>query len=277
MSGVVAVGIAIFTWWFATGVVMILARQGERHAGMVMALVTIAALGGLAALALTRDSLTAVSAYIGFFGALMLWAWHETAFLLGLVTGPRRVGLEQSPIEKSRFRAAFRTVRDHELALAATILFLGLLLGGAANQAGLWTFILLWGMRLSTKVNIFLGAPHAVNELLPHRLSYLETYFRTDRLSRVFWISLTGCTVVLLSLIGAAAWANSEYGQIVASLLAAFTGLALLEHLFLVLPVKDSALWHWAARLCPAKLEKTNKTANMPDKPEDSCPKTAGA
>ncbi|MTH98788.1 putative photosynthetic complex assembly protein PuhE [Roseibium sp. RKSG952] len=277
MSGLIAVGVAILVWWFATGAVLILARQGGHRAGMSMAIVSVLALGGVAVLMGTADQQTVQGTYLAFFAALAVWAWHETAFLLGVITGPRRVGLDHVPRERSRFRAAFRAVRDHEYALAATALLLVFLLADAANKTGLWTFLLLWGMRLSTKVNIFLGAPHAVNDLLPHRLSYLETYFRTDRLSRVFWISLTACTVILLTLAGAAFLALSDDVRVMWSLLSAFAGLALIEHLFLVLPVRDSVLWHWAARLCPARPDNDIRTAKPPEKPEDSCPKTAGA
>jgi hypothetical protein len=39
------------------------------------------------------------------------------------------------------------------------------------------------------------------------------------------------------------------------TLLASFAALALIEHLFLVLPVRDSALWGWA-------MEKANKVSS---------------
>jgi putative photosynthetic complex assembly protein 2 len=248
-----AVLIAIASWWFFTGVVIALARQGKPRFRMVMAVVTAVAIAGMAGLYLTRDSVTAAGAYSAFFSALALWTWHETAFLLGLVTGPRRIGFDQAPREKTRFRAAFLAVRDHELALALTAALMVFLMHDAANLSGLFTFLLMWIMRISTKLNIFLGARHAVSDMLPDRLSYLKSYFRTDKTSRWFWFSFAASTAVFASLIAAVALAATGHGAIMWSLLAAFAGLALLEHMFLVLPVRDSVLWSWAIALCPVK------------------------
>jgi putative photosynthetic complex assembly protein 2 len=159
----------------------------------------------------TADSTTAVSAYLAFFSALALWAWHETTFLIGLVTGPRRVAAGEAPREKTRFRAAFLTVRDHEIALFATVLGLLWLMSGAANTTGLLTFCLLWVMRISTKLNIYLGARHAISDMLPDRLSYLKSYFRTDRTSGWFYVSLCGSAVLLAWLVAAAAAAATDH------------------------------------------------------------------
>jgi putative photosynthetic complex assembly protein 2 len=149
------------------------------------------------------------SAYIAFFSALALWAWHETTFLIGLLTGPRRVEASQAPLETSRFRAAFLTVRDHELALAATVMALAWFIAGAENTTGLLTFALMWVMRISTKLNIYLGARHAISEMLPDRLSYLKSYFRTDRTSGWFYVSLSASAMLLGWLSHAAATALS--------------------------------------------------------------------
>jgi putative photosynthetic complex assembly protein 2 len=138
-------------------------------------------------------------------------------------------------------------VRDHEIALFATVLGLLWLMSGPENTTGLLTFCLLWVMRISTKLNIYLGARHAISDMLPDRLSYLKSYFRTDRTSGWFYVSLCGSAVFWDG------WwrrrnsgCNRSYGR-KWTLLACFAALALLEHLFLVLPVRDSALWAWAA------------------------------
>lgn len=254
MTFLTAVLVASAAWWIATGLVIALARAGGRRFGTVMGLVTGVALAGVAGLVATRSEVTTASAYIAFFSALALWAWHETTFLIGLVTGPRRIEARQAPLEKTRFRAAFLTVRDHELALLASVLALLWLMAGAENTTGLLTFVLLWVMRISTKLNIYLGARHAISDMLPDRLSYLKSYFRTDRTSRWFYVSLTASAALLAWLVIAAATAATDHDSVKWSLLASFAALALIEHLFLVLPVRDSALWAWA-------MEKRTKTS----------------
>lgn len=246
MTALAAVLTAALSWWLATGIVIALARAGEARFGMVMAFMTALAGAGILGLFLTADEVTAASAYHAFFAALLLWAWHETAFLLGIVTGPRRIEAGAEPRARSRFHGAFQTVRDHELALAATAVCMIALMAGSANKAGLYTFLILWVMRISTKLNIYLGARHAISDMLPVRLAYLKSYFRTDRTSRWFWVSLGGVALLFIGLTHLAASAPHSHDTVKWSLIASFAGLALIEHLFLVLPVRDSALWAWA-------------------------------
>jgi putative photosynthetic complex assembly protein 2 len=246
MTFLSAVLIASLAWWVATGLVLGLARAGGRRFKTVMALASGVALLGMGGMIATADISTPASAYLAFFSALALWAWHETTFLIGLVTGPRRVAAGEAPRESSRFRAAFLTVRDHEIALFATVLALFWLMNDAVNTTGLLTFCLLWVMRISTKLNIYLGARHAISDMLPDRLSYLKSYFRTDRTSGWFYVSLCGSAVLLAWLVAAAATATTDHAAVKWTLLASFAALALIEHLFLVLPVRDSALWGWA-------------------------------
>ncbi len=256
MTVLIAIIAAICIWWFATGAVIALAQQGSSHAGAVMAMVTAIAIAALFGLHESLSMQSIAGTYLGFVSAIGLWAWHETSFLLGLITGPSRVELSDAPARKSRFQAAFLTVRDHEIALALTAALLLWFMYGGANLTGLLTFLLLWVMRISTKINIFLGAEHAISDMLPARLDYLKTYFRTDRTSRWFWVSLGACTVLLGAMIAAATAASEQHVILMWSLLATFCGLALIEHLFLVLPLRESALWHWAVRVCPAKSDK---------------------
>lgn len=263
MTTTIAVISAIFIWWFATGAVIALARLGTKFPGTVMAIVTSIAMAGLYGLLVSQSMAGTAGTYLGFGSALALWAWHETTFLLGLITGPRRVALSQEPVQKSRFRAAFLTVRDHEIALALTALLLLVFLHDGGNLTGLLTFLLLWVMRISTKLNIYLGAEHAISDMLPDRLAYLKTYFRTDRTSRWFYASLAFNIAVLVVLVSLAVQTPAEPERVMWSLLATFCALALVEHLFLVLPVRDSALWAWAIRMCPVKSPATNITHSI--------------
>ena len=48
---------------------------------------------------------------------------------------------------------------------------------GGANQTGWWTYIVLWSMRLSAKLNLFLGVHNLSESFLPTHLRYLQTYF----------------------------------------------------------------------------------------------------
>lgn len=244
MSALTAIIIAVSAWWISTGLVIMVVRGfGGRSVALMIS--SIVALFGLALLWEARHETTQLAIYKGFFGALALWAWHEVSFLTGLIVGPRRVGIAPEVEGAERFYKAFLAVRDHELALFGTGLLLVIVFAGYANPAGWLTYMLLWAMRLSTKLNVFLGAPNAVSEILPKHLSYLTSYFRTDRTHSIFIISVALATMLMT--IFAFNAAHAIGGQAVLwTLLATFAALALLEHLFLVLPVRDAALWWWA-------------------------------
>lgn len=244
MTILAAIIVAITAWWVSTGLVIMIVR-GLGGRSVALAVATCAAAGGLIAMWVSRDLFTQTGVYHGFFAALALWAWHEVTFLTGLIVGPRRQGIAVNVEGKARFRAAFMAIRDHELALFATGVVLVIVFAGYDNPTGWLTYCLLWAMRLSTKLNVFLGAPNAVSEILPDRLSYLTSYFRTDRTHSIFIVSVALITTMMTAFAYFAAQSTGA-DAVLWTLLATFAGLALLEHLFLVLPIRDAALWWWA-------------------------------
>ena len=242
----VAVVFAIFIWWFSTGAVFLLARRSENHEWHVAFGATAAALLALVGLYVSARMDTVAGAYIAFGSALTIWAWHEVMFLLGFIAGPRRLSATKGVAGAERFREAFATVRDHELAIAATAVLVVVLTTGATNTVGLWTFVLLWVMRVSAKLSIYLGARHSLSEMMPTRQKYLTTYFRTDRTTPFLpvMIVLALAVFVWLCTLGTAAVAPQSVGI---ALIATLLGLAIIEHIFLLLPLPDSILWLWAA------------------------------
>jgi putative photosynthetic complex assembly protein 2 len=110
-------------------------------------------------------------------------------------------------------------------------------------------------MRLSAKLNIFLGVPNLAHEMLPPRLGYLKSYFRRRRFNFVFPLSVAlsvwgAFTVGGIAFSGTASGAEATGAMLLLSILL----LGLLEHFFMVLPIQDSALWRWAmtAHAAPA-------------------------
>jgi len=242
----IAVVFSIFIWWFSTGAVFLLARRCEGHAWRVAFGTTAIALLALVGLYVSARMDTVAGAYIAFGSALIIWAWHEVMFLLGFIAGPRRLSATRGASGAERFREAFATVRDHELAIAATAVLVVLLTMGATNTVGLWTFVLLWVMRVSAKLSIYLGARHSLSEMMPVRQKYLTTYFRTDRTTPFLpaMIVLALAVFVWLCSLGMTADTTQTVGI---ALIATLLGLAIIEHVFLLLPLPDSVLWLWAA------------------------------
>ncbi|WP_075217401.1 putative photosynthetic complex assembly protein PuhE [Mongoliimonas terrestris] len=244
-----AIGHALFLWWFGTGVVLYLDGLPPRTFRWTVLGATALLAAAVAALAATRDDVSLAATHVAFAAAVMVWAWNEVLFLTGLVTGPRRSRRPADDRGWRRFRHAAETILYHELLLAASAAGLALLLADSANRVGLWTFLTLWAMRLSTKLNIFLGVRNLGEAFLPDHLAYLASYFRRAPMNRLFPWSVIASSAALAALVAVAAAADTDPVDAVAlSLVATLLTLAILEHGFLVLPLDTATLWRWGFR-----------------------------
>ncbi|MEO0326075.1 MAG: putative photosynthetic complex assembly protein PuhE [Myxococcota bacterium] len=234
-------------WWLSTGLVLRLVWLGPRTHRRSLALMSVLSLGGLGAVAWSAQQPTVTGAYVSFAGALFVWAWHELTFLLGVITGPRRAPCPPDATGFRRFRLAAATLIHHELLLAASALAMVAATWGAPNLVAAKTFVALWALRLSAKLNVFLGVRSFADELVPQRLRYLLSYFRRDRLSPLMPASLLlAAGFAGLAFREAFAADASPFVAASETMVASLLLLGLLEHVFLTLPLPDAALWRWA-------------------------------
>jgi putative photosynthetic complex assembly protein 2 len=244
-----AIVFAVFLWWASTGAILFLDGLPRRTYLASIAVMSLLAMASLLALWLTRGSLGNGAVVVAFTAALCLWAWNEMAFLMGFVTGPRRVAATPGARGWRRFLESTATLITHELAIAATAALIWIITRGGDNLFGLWTFLVLWVMRLSTKINIFLGAPNVPEDFLPPHLGYLASYFRKRPMNGFFPISVTLATLAAAWLAHLAFGAGRSSGEVLGySLVAALTALAVLEHWLLFLPLPAQRLWAWSLK-----------------------------
>ncbi len=239
---------AILLWWFSTGAILFLDGLPRRTFGVSLAIGGVAALGSLLLLHQLRGATDTASAYLAFTAAIVIWGWNEMAFLMGVVTGPRRVPAQERLSGFARFREATATVIWHELAIAASGLAVLAATYGGANQTGAITFAVLWLMRLSAKINIFLGAPNVTVEFLPAHLAYLGSYFRKRAMNGFFPPAITAATLVGAWLAQQAGVATDVQERTGYALAAAMMALAVFEHWLLFIPVSTNWLWRWSLR-----------------------------
>ena len=236
----------VFLWWFSTGAILCLGRRPVRtFHGTMLALTALAALA-FVGLYWTAWLPTVGGAYAGFVCGLALWGWHEASLLLGYVTGSSRAPCPDGARGFRRFRLALATILHHEIAILLTMVAVVVATWDAPNQIGTLTFAVLWVMRISAKLNVFLGAPNVAEEFLPGRLAYLGTYFRRDEITAIFPVSITLSTIALGLLIERTALSTDPCTIVGLTFVATLLALAILEHWFLVLPLPDTALWGWA-------------------------------
>jgi putative photosynthetic complex assembly protein 2 len=222
-----------------------LPKRTFRWSILISSIVAALALYGLAHTALQSS---VVNAYCAFTCALLIWGWHELTFLTGWLTGPRKQA-GTATAGWSRFSQATAAVIWHELAiLTSGLLILGFT-WNAPNQIGLWTFLVLWAMRTSAKLNLFLGVRNLSEEFLPAHLTYMASYFRRLPMNAFFPISVTGASLFLVWMVIRTLQPGTSATEIVGLVLVStMLAMAILEHFLLVLPLPSTALWRWALR-----------------------------
>ena len=240
---------AVFLWWASTGVILYLDGRPRRTFKWTLLGATLLAVLGFVGLRVSSAFATPASAYCAFTCALLIWAWQEVAFLLGVVTGPRRVPCPPDATGWRRTVLAFQTVAHHELALLVLGAGVVAVTWNQPNATGLWTFAILWAMRQSAKLNVFLGVRNFSEEFLPDHLRYLQTYFRRARMNWLFPVVVAASTWLAVRIWQAAVAPDVDaFTATSLTFAAGLLSLAILEHAFLVLPVPATAMWSWGLR-----------------------------
>lgn len=236
----------LFLWWFSTGLILYLdglRRETFRWTMLGASTLLLAGLLGLHALAWDTG---VAAAWLGFICGVLCWAWIEVAFLTGLITGPNRSALPAGARGWSRLRAALGAILWHEIAILVLAVGIVAITWGAPNQVGTWTFLAFWVMRLSAKLNLYLGVRNLAEEFLPDHLRYLESFFLRRRMNLLFPVSvvagLVACGLLTTAALSSGATPHEKVGF---TILATLVALGLLEHLFMVLPMPTDALWRW--------------------------------
>jgi putative photosynthetic complex assembly protein 2 len=141
----------------------------------------------------------------------------------------------------------------HECASIALAAAVVALTWNEPNQIGTWTFMILWAMHLSAKLNVFLGVSNLNAEFLPVHLDFIRPFLTQKPMNLVFPLSVSISTVVTV-LVARHAFADDADPLQVAgfTFLATMLTLAILEHWFLVLPLPAARswneLWRWTLR-----------------------------
>jgi putative photosynthetic complex assembly protein 2 len=239
----------LFIWWFSTGAILYLDGLPRWTFRWSLLGATVLLAVALLGLSKTSNDTSVAGAYVAFMCGVIAWGWVEVSFLLGLITGSRRRACPLGAMGWRRFVYALEAILHHELAIIVLATLLVSVTWGGSNQVGTWTFLVLWVMRQSAKLNLFLGVRNLNEQFLPDHLSYMQSYFRRRRMNILFPFSVTAATVLAV-VIWERAW-SPEVGAtetIGLTFVGTLLTLAILEHWFLVLPVPAEALWSWGLR-----------------------------
>ncbi|MCF1502627.1 putative photosynthetic complex assembly protein PuhE [Afifella sp. H1R] len=240
---------ALFTWWFSTGAILYLDGLPRRTFRWSLAGATVLLGAAFYGLAVSSRDASVSGAFVAFTCGLTAWGWHEISFLMGYVTGPRKSLCPSDISGWKRFLFAVQTILYHELAIFLSAAVIVALTWGGPNQLGTGIFFLLWGMRASAKLNLFLGVRNLSEQFLPDSLAYLKSFMVKKSMNPLFPISITVATVItVLFAQRAIADVASPFEATAYTFLATLMALAVLEHWFMVLPLPAEALWKWGLR-----------------------------
>ncbi|MEJ1159239.1 putative photosynthetic complex assembly protein PuhE [Prosthecomicrobium sp. N25] len=241
-----SIGYVLVLWWVSTGLILYLDGLPRWTFRWTILGATVLLVAGVLGLVASRDEPTVTGALTAFTSAVLVWGWNEVLFLTGALTGSYRGGCPEGIRPGRRFRLAASAILHHEIGLAASGLAVIALTWGGDNTVGAWTFAVLWIMRLSAKLNIFLGVPNVGAEFLPAHLAHLASFFRQAPMNPLFPASIAfGLGGLALLVAGAVAAEGASFERIAATLVATLLGLAVVEHLFMVLPIRSADLWRW--------------------------------
>jgi putative photosynthetic complex assembly protein 2 len=256
----------LLIWWFSTVLILFMDGLPRRtfRWSMTGATATLgAALYGLAASATDTGTM---GAYTAFTCGVLVWGWLEISFYTGYVTGPRRHRCAPGCGGWRHFGHAIQASLYHEIAVLLLAGVVVALTWGAANQFGLWTFVVLWWMHQSARLNVFLGVSNLNAEFLPEHLDHIKSFFARRPMNLLFPFSATLSTVAAVLLVQRALADGADAFRVTGyTLVSTMMVLAILEHWFLVLPVSATriwnGLWQWSlgSRGAPATARQTQQ------------------
>lgn len=226
----------LFLWGILT-LGLLWLNQRKPHVGRVVLVVMLGVLAfSHQQLWEVRSDMSIWGIYRAFIASMLIWAWHELAFYSGMLAGPWRQPCPPEARGWRRFGYAISTHLYHMLAVGGDVVVLFWLHHGAANQIGLWVFVLLWLLQLSAKLNVLLGVRNLQIHFFPHHMRYLGSFWNERPHNLFFWPSL-GVLTILAGLFWFRATEQAPGSNTVAmSLLAGLMTLGVLEHIILVLP-----------------------------------------
>jgi len=250
----------IIAWWISTGVMLFLIHRPTETYRRSLAICSVVTLSAFLSLNFVANTTSVQATYIGFAQAILIWAWLEMSYMMGIVTGPNKRPCPSHASELTRFWLGLGTSLYHELAVIIAGLTIYSLTFDAPNRTCWWVFLVLWTMRWSVKLNIFLGVANLNTDWFPAHLQYLASYVRKRSMNVLFPITMLLGMIAVLKLLLLLMNQDSPHVLTAHTLALTLLMLALLEHIFLVLPVNDSALWRWFQVTAPAPKKLSSQT-----------------
>ena len=127
---------ALALWWASTVILLKRIKMPDSHRGGTLTAAWMILLLGVVLFGFSLPLATPLGACVAFAGALAIWCWHETVYLLGFLTGPRPLACPPDASGSERIRYGIAASLYHELAVLLTVGLLWWWSAGADNALG---------------------------------------------------------------------------------------------------------------------------------------------
>ena len=235
----------LLIWWISTCLILFLDGLPKRTFRWSMMGATAVLGGAIYGLIASASDTSVAGAYWAFTCAVLIWGWLEMSFYMGYVTGPRTLHCHHECSGWGHFWHAILASLYHEIAVLVLAAVVIGLTRGAPNQFGTWTFIVLWWMHQSARLNVFLGVSNLNAELLPDHLAHIRGFMRHAPMNLLFPFSVTASTICAVFMTQQTIAAGGDpFNTTGYALLTTMMVLAILEHWFLVLPISATKVWN---------------------------------
>lgn len=260
MDYVLPIAYALCLWWFSTGLIFYLDQLPVRTFRWSMAGATGVLLVSLYVIWSGGADTSLWGVYAGFTAGVLAWGWQEISLYTGYVTGPRKHRCVAGCSGWRHFGHAIGVNLWHEIAIVVVAAVIAALSWSSDNQWGLFSYLLLWVMHLSARLNVFLGVRNVSEEFVPAHMEVLKSFLTRKPMNLLFPVSVTGGTIGAVLLFQGALAATNPAEAAGLTLLAALAGLAVVEHWLLMLPLPVEKLFRWSLphREDAAKSRKSN-------------------
>lgn len=239
---------ALLLWWFSTGIIFYLDSRPQWTFKWSMAGGTLLLAAALVCLWRTAGDPSLTGVYAAFTSAVVAWGWQEMSLYMGYVTGPRKHRCAAGCSGIRHFGHAIAANLWHELAIIGTAGAIVWLTWDASNHAGVLAFLMLWGMHLSARLNVFLGVRNVSEEFVPEHMAVLKSFLTRKPMNLLFPFSVTAATILTVLLFLWAGSAADAEQRTTYLLLGGLAALGLIEHWMLVLPLPVEKLFSWSLR-----------------------------
>jgi putative photosynthetic complex assembly protein 2 len=262
MDYALPIAYALCLWWFSTGLIFFLDQLPVRTFRWSMAGATGVLLISLYVIWSSGADTSLWGVYASFTAGVLAWGWQELSLYTGFVTGPRKHRCVAGCSGLKHFGHAIGVNLWHEIAILVVAAVIAFISWGNDNQWGLWSYLLLWVMHLSARLNVFLGVRNVSEEFVPAHMEVLKSFLTRKPMNLLFPVSVTGGTIGAVLLFQGALAATNPGEAAGLTLLAALAGLAVVEHWLLMLPLPVEKLFRWSLprREDAAKSRNSNTT-----------------